>query len=205
MVFSLPVVGIAGSPQRLDQGRLGDRPRAVRRRVEWPRRPLPAAERATRASPPDQAASLSISSGVSRGFDPARPRSGSSRARRTIVATSSALKRLQHHDAAPREQGRIDLERGVLGRRPDQADRAVLDGPQQGVLLRLVEAMDLVDEEDRPPASRRRLFLASSMAARTSRTPANTAERAMNRRSVALGDQPGQGRLARAGRSPEDE
>ena len=66
------------------------------------------------------------------------------------MATSSALKRLEDDHAAPREQGRVDLERRVLGRGPDQADRAVLDRPEQGVLLRLVEAMDLVDEEDRP-------------------------------------------------------
>ena len=46
----------------------------------------------------------------------------------------------------------FDLEVGVLGRRADERDRAVLDVRQQRVLLGLVEAMDLVEEEDRARA-----------------------------------------------------
>lgn len=57
---------------------------------------------------------------------------------------------------------------------------------QQGILLRLVEAMDLIDEStvDRPWLSSS--AWASSMACRMSFTPASTAEMAMNRLSVAL-------------------
>src|SRR5205085_8793428 len=50
-----------------------------------------------------------------------------------------------------RSQRADDLERRVLGRRADERDRPVLDRGQQGVLLRLVEAMYLVDEERRAP------------------------------------------------------
>ncbi len=55
------------------------------------------------------------------------------------------------HGAA-REERRVHLEVRVLGRRADQRDEAVLDRVQHRVLLRLVEAVDLVDEEDRAAA-----------------------------------------------------
>ena len=56
--------------------------------------------------------------------------------------------RLQGVDAAAGEQRGVEFEGGVLGGGADQADGAALDVGQEGVLLRLVEAMDLVDEED---------------------------------------------------------
>ena len=56
---------------------------------------------------------------------------------------------LEAPDPHPRQERGVDLEVGVLGRRSDQRDGAVLDVGQQGVLLRLVEAVDLVEEEDR--------------------------------------------------------
>ena len=43
----------------------------------------------------------------------------------------------------------IDLEAGVLGGRADQRDGAVFGGREQAVLLRLVEPVDLVHEQDR--------------------------------------------------------
>ena len=121
-----------------------------------------------------------------------------------IRATSSGLKRLKDDDAAPREQGRVDLERRVLGGGPDQADRAVLDGPQQGVLLGLVEAMDLVDEEDRASAS----GLAFPGLVDGRADLADTRENSRERdefRSMPAGDQAGQGRLAGSRRSPENQ
>ena len=60
--------------------------------------------------------------------------------------------RLQPPDPHPRQERRVDLEVGVLGRRADERDRAVLDVGEEGVLLGLVEAMDLVEEEDGPRA-----------------------------------------------------
>ena len=56
--------------------------------------------------------------------------------------------RLELEDAAAADQRLVDLEVGVLGGRADQDDRAVLDPRQQRVLLRLVPAVHLVDEED---------------------------------------------------------
>jgi len=57
-------------------------------------------------------------------------------------------KRLQHEDPGTREERRDDLERRVLGRRADERDIALLDVRQHRVLLTLVEAVDLVDEQD---------------------------------------------------------
>ena len=62
--------------------------------------------------------------------------------------------RLQLDDGAAGEQGRVDLEVRVLGRGPDQRQQAALDARQQRVLLALVEAVDLVEEEDRAGAVR---------------------------------------------------
>src|SRR5947199_150914 len=47
---------------------------------------------------------------------------------------------------------RIDFERRVLGRRADEHDVAGFDTREEGVLLRLVEAVNLVDEHDRSTA-----------------------------------------------------
>src|SRR4030042_5652909 len=54
-------------------------------------------------------------------------------------------------DVDPRtgQQRRIDLKRGVLGGRSDQDDGSILHVGQKDVLLGLVEAVDLVDKEDR--------------------------------------------------------
>ena len=65
---------------------------------------------------------------------------------------ASSAERLEHVDLRPRQQRRVDLERRVLGGRADEDDVAGLDARQERVLLRLVEAVDLVDEEDRAPA-----------------------------------------------------
>src|ERR1035437_7609658 len=56
---------------------------------------------------------------------------------------------LEAKDAQTGQQSGVDLEVRVLGRGADERDRAVLDVRQKGVLLGLVEAMDLVDEENR--------------------------------------------------------
>ena len=69
---------------------------------------------------------------------------------------SSRRQRLQHEHAHARQQRAVDLERRILRRRADQRDRARFDVRQKRVLLRLVEAMDLVGEQNRsasePPA-----------------------------------------------------
>ena len=53
----------------------------------------------------------------------------------------------QDQHLAARQQRGVDLEARVLGRRADQGDGAVLDIGQEAVLLRAVEAVDLVHEQ----------------------------------------------------------
>ena len=57
------------------------------------------------------------------------------------------LELLEREHARARQQRPDHLERRVLRRRADQRHRAVLDERQDRVLLRLVEAVDLVDEQ----------------------------------------------------------
>ena len=57
--------------------------------------------------------------------------------------------RLQREQQGSRQQGRDDGEGGVLGGRGDEHDPAVLDAGQQRILLRLREAVDLVEEQNR--------------------------------------------------------
>ena len=72
---------------------------------------------------------------------------------------------------AAREQRGVHLEVRVLGRRADQRHEPVLDRVQHRVLLRLVEAVDLVDEEDRPQRRCRRAGLGRARSRRARRRP----------------------------------
>ena len=105
-----------------------------------------------RASPAERAARNSSASSSTRGA-PATPRSSPSE-RRSSASTCVVVERAQLVHAAAREQRRVDLEVGVLGGRADQHHQPLLDRGQQRVLLRLVEAVDLVEEEDRALAAR---------------------------------------------------
>ncbi len=60
---------------------------------------------------------------------------------------------LQADDAGTAQKRRNNLERGVLGGGADERDRAVLDVRQDHVLLRFVEAVNLVDEEHGPESA----------------------------------------------------
>ena len=91
--------------------------------------------------------------------DAARPRASSSSgsvrpsassARASSSSSASGDERLEDEHGGAREQRGVQLEGRVLGRRADQRDGAVLHDRQEGILLRAVEAMDLVDEEQRP-------------------------------------------------------
>ena len=104
-------------------------------------------------------------------------------------------------DLRSREQRRVDLEVGVLGGRADQRHQALLDGGKERVLLRLVEAMDLVEEEDR------RLVRspAALLGARDHRpdlgAPGVDRRLLLERPTRSRGDDPRQGGLARARRA----
>ncbi len=112
--------------------------------------------------------------------------------------------RLELVDLAPREQRRVDLEVRILGRRPDQRDEAFLDSGQQRVLLRLVEPVDLVEEQDRPLAG------AAEAVPRTGENLAHVGHRGRHRGELlevgtgALGDDPRKRRLP-ASRRPEED
>ena len=74
------------------------------------------------------------------------------------------------------EPGLVQLKRGVLRGGADQRDNAGLHHRQEPVLLRAVEAVDLVDEQQRPlpcPAALRGVIERASL---RSATPENTAE-----------------------------
>ena len=99
-------------------------------------------ESALRASPP---AFRTIASTTSSGtHDPELRRASTDDGCHLVVR-----QRLELDDGAAGEEGGVDLEVGVLGRRADQRQQAALDAGQEGVLLALVEAVDLVEEEDR--------------------------------------------------------
>ena len=59
------------------------------------------------------------------------------------------LHRSQDVDLAAAQQRRNHLERRVFGRGAHERHDTLLDGPQQRILLRLVETVDFVDEQDR--------------------------------------------------------
>jgi hypothetical protein len=62
---------------------------------------------------------------------------------------------VQHQDLHPGEKRGIDLEGGVLGGRADENDPPAFHMGEKGVLLGLVEPVNLVHEKDRPaPALR---------------------------------------------------
>ena len=78
---------------------------------------------------------------------PPSPRSLSASARLSAATIASARHRVHHVHAAARQQRRIELERRIFGRRANEHDDAFLDVRQERILLHLVEAVHLVDEE----------------------------------------------------------
>ena len=153
---------------------------------------------AVRASPPARRAISSTSSSGTSAPIAAAPR-------RIDLAELLVGQRLELDDLAAGEQGRVDLEIGVLGRGADQRQQPVLDRGQQRVLLRLVEAVDLVEEEDRP------LPVAAEPVARPLHDAAHVVDPGGDGRELLEGgtrldrDDPGQRRLADSGRPVEDE
>ena len=64
-------------------------------------------------------------------------------------AQGVGAQRLQHIHLAAREQGRNDLKRRVFGSGANQRDGAVLHRAQQRILLRLAEAVNLINKQHR--------------------------------------------------------
>src|SRR5215213_244705 len=60
-----------------------------------------------------------------------------------------ARQRIEDEDTTAREQRARHFKGRILGRRSDKRDCSIFDGGQKRVLLRFVEAMNLVYEEHR--------------------------------------------------------
>jgi hypothetical protein len=111
--------------------------------------------------------------------------------------------RLQPEQQAAADQRRVDGEERVLGGGADQDHGAVLDAGQQRVLLGPVEAVDLVDEQDRAPPARPEPLPGplehgpDVLDARAGRA------QLLELRPGGAGDDLGQGGLAGARRAPE--
>src|SRR5664280_2909835 len=110
---------------------------------------------------------------------------------------------LQCIHAQAREQRAVDLERRVLGGGADQRQQALLHRGQQRVLLGLVEAVDLIEEQHRLPAAGvapvgRPLDHRAHL-----RAPRLHGAQLLERRARARGHHPRERRLARAGRTVE--
>src|SRR5581483_11544072 len=101
-------------------------------------------------------------------------------------------------------QRTVDLEEGVLGGGADQREEAVLDVGQEGVLLGAVEAVDLVEEQDRALA-----LLTEAGPGPLHDLPhllhaGGDGRHRLEGLGRGPGHQPGDGGLAGAGRAPED-
>ncbi len=125
---------------------------------------------------------------------------------RAIDHAADVIRRqgLEDVRAHAREQCVIQFERWILGGRADEEDRPVLDVRQEGILLRLVETVHLIDEEHRRTA-----IVLSYLAGAVYGCP-DILDAGQDGRhgdelgAAARGDHAGQGGLAGAGRAPED-
>ena len=112
--------------------------------------------------------------------------------------------RLKLEDAAAADQRLVDLEVGVFSRRADQDHRAVLDPGQQGILLRLVEAVHFVHEENGALAELAATLLRGGDGGAD---VGNTGQHGVNGDEIrprSIGNNTRQSRLARARRPVED-
>ena len=96
----------------------------------------------------------------------------------------------------------LTLEGGVFGGGADKNDGAVLDEGEHGVLLRLVEAMDLIDEQQCGQVPVARLERARSKTFLRSATPGKDGRDGIECEIDPFGDEPGDGGLAGSGAAP---
>ena len=126
------------------------------------------------------------------------------RAARDHLVELVEAQRLELDHRAAREERLVHLEVGVLGRRPDERHEAVLHRVQDGVLLTLVEPVDLVDEEERSEA------VAAEPVARPGENGADVVDPCRDRGQLLelggrrVGDDPGDRRLPDTRRPVED-
>ena len=154
-------------------------------------------ESALRASPPALRTIASTTSAAT--VDPELGRAARDDGGHLVVR-----ERLELDDGAAREQGGVDLEVRVLGRGADQRQQAALDAREQRVLLGLVEAVDLVEEEDRPRAVRAEPVAGALEDAADVVDAGRDGRELLERGARRLGDDAGERRLADPRRAVED-
>src|SRR5262249_22236979 len=106
--------------------------------------------------------------------------------------------------ARAREQRGIYFERWVFGGGADQGDSTVLDGVQERVLLRLVEAMYFVDEEYGAFAVTHFCFRLLNCIAQVFHAGEDGGQ-CDEAQAAVFGEQPGESCLAGAWRAPKDQ
>ena len=152
---------------------------------------------AFRASPPARRAISSTSSSGDLGAELVGPAAHDQR--ELLVGERHELV-----DLAPRQQRRVDLEVRVLRRRADQRQRPLLDRRQQRVLLGLVEAVDLVEEEDRPLAVGAETLPAEAITSRTCADRGGHGRQLLEGRAGRVRDHARERRLPAPGRPVQD-
>ena len=112
-------------------------------------------------------------------------------------------KTVKHKYFTARKQRAVDLERRVFCGRADQNDAAFFDKGEEGVLLRLVEAVNLIDEQDGPLAKTAVVFRLLHDGADLLDAAGHGGK--INERGFGtVGDDAGQRRFADPGRAPEN-
>ena len=111
---------------------------------------------------------------------------------------------IEPEQTRPGQQGGVDLEVRVLGGGADEDQQAVLDVGQEGVLLGLVEAVDLVEEQDRAGALLAQAGPGPGHDLTDVLHPGRHRRQGLERLGRHPGDEAGKGGLARPRRAPED-
>ena len=118
-----------------------------------------------------------------------------------------AVERIEDIDLRATQQRTDDLERRVLGGGTYERDSALLHGAEQGVLLRLVEAMYLVDEQNGPPLAEDAARIGSAAVQHLAHLfhPTGDGAQRVKWHLGLLGNDASQRGLAHTGRPPQDE
>ncbi len=163
---------------------------------------LQVGQRAPGVSPASRT-SCSFASGC-RTAAPLRPRS-SVTARSRTAATSSSVSDSRVSSSERDSSGEMTEKNGFSRGRADEGDPAVLHGREQRVLLGLVEAVDLVDEQDGLPPGHAQLA-AGALDGRTDVLDPGRDGRDLDEPALGhVGDDVGQRGLAGARRPPQEQ